>query len=798
MHKLRSMTETIKMLSKENEILRGENNDLARLSKSDTNGDSNDLKSGGVYGDLSRNDLISLTMSYDEKVKALTEEVCALQKEIHQQRLLTATEVEAATQTMKSSGEKDKYKALARRLKEERNQYRETCEEKQKEQSALKDEMEKMSELISELRENCQKLQSELLEVRQLSREHRSIGIQVSLLAETNSRPLPRKMSTTSSSIITQEAMKRAKSVYGPKQPKPRLPGPIRNQQATNSSSSSSIISLKDADEVPTRKRTTIPTRSAATSPAKPIPTSAKSSPQPRRQAGPTIARPVTKPSLSQPQSPLLRPGSHTPSPARTPNSNRIPVSSTISSSRVEFSSVSSLSTPSRILSPSRIPSPKNRPNRIPSAPRYKPPVRAQEPPPAPSPSPPPPPPPTVSLHEHCAPEQSMTSSPRKSFSRESTPNKYSYSRESTPRFTSPPPAPPQSRACLSASRAEIEVRLVEEEDEDDDDDEDEEILCVHADGQVEMHSTSRASNRSNPAAGSPSIKSPYEEPIVPNVIPKSPRSPLDVLSDEDKTKVEQVSADDEGSRDGEDGVNVDHQSSPVVACTPRTKKKVDHLKQGLAARRIQRTWKHFYQELEERKESSQNSTLNPNDENNSAKEDILSNEEKKENISNHNSPKRVDAFSPKTDTFSSSPKIEDKNKQVDPDESAVRYIQAVMEAHETRTKTLTGLRSKFHIARPWQKSIENESAKSSNRITNESSEEEMEQVCRTIHSVLQGHDTRQTVLRRLEEDRDLFTTGKVSRMRAAINARRSDQTNAGRFHERSDGITDDDEDLAY
>jgi nitrate reductase assembly molybdenum cofactor insertion protein NarJ len=47
-------------------------------------------------------------------------------------RLLATTDSESATQTLKSSGgEKDKYKALARRLKEERNQYRETCEEKQ-------------------------------------------------------------------------------------------------------------------------------------------------------------------------------------------------------------------------------------------------------------------------------------------------------------------------------------------------------------------------------------------------------------------------------------------------------------------------------------------------------------------------------------------------------------------------------------------------------------------------------------------------------------------------------------------
>jgi len=69
-------------------------------------------------------------------------------------------------------------------------------------------------------------------------------------------------------------------------------------------------------------------------------------------------------------------------------------------------------------------------------------------------------------------------------------------------------------------------------------------------------------------------------------------------LSDEEKaSKTEQVSADDEGSRDGEDSQTC-LEKSPAVACTPRTKKKVDNFKQGLAARRIQRTWKHFYQEV--------------------------------------------------------------------------------------------------------------------------------------------------------------------------------------------------------
>jgi hypothetical protein len=39
--------------------------------------------------------------------------------------------------------------------------------------------MEKMSELISELRDNCHKLQTQLMEVRQISREHKSVGVQV-------------------------------------------------------------------------------------------------------------------------------------------------------------------------------------------------------------------------------------------------------------------------------------------------------------------------------------------------------------------------------------------------------------------------------------------------------------------------------------------------------------------------------------------------------------------------------------------------------------------------------------------
>ena len=73
-------------------------------------------------------------------------------------------------------------------------------------------------------------------------------------------------------------------------------------------------------------------------------------------------------------------------------------------------------------------------------------------------------------------------------------------------------------------------------------------------------------------------------------------------------------SADDEGSREGEEdaaereregrrcdltvGVVQSFLHSDAVT-TPRTRKRVESFKQGLAARRIQRTWKHFYEEVQ-------------------------------------------------------------------------------------------------------------------------------------------------------------------------------------------------------
>ncbi len=67
------------------------------------------------------------------------------------------------------------------------------------------------------------------------------------------------------------------------------------------------------------------------------------------------------------------------------------------------------------------------------------------------------------------------------------------------------------------------------------------------------------------------------------------------------------------------------------------------------------------------------------------------------------------------------------------------------MDAHETRAKTLSGLKAKFHTARPWQKKSDNNAENkfennfeniSSTRNVAESSEEEMEQVRKILQKL--------------------------------------------------------------
>ena len=71
----------------------------------------------------------------------------------------------------------------------------------------------------------------------------------------------------------------------------------------------------------------------------------------------------------------------------------------------------------------------------------------------------------------------------------------------------------------------------------------------------------------------------------------------------------------------------------------------------------------------------------------------------------------------------------------------------------------------------------------------------------RAVQGVIKGHEVRSSALERLEADRDLFTSGKVSAMKAKFNERRRSSANAmamAAFEGRSDGVTDDDDDVVY
>ena len=99
MQKLRSMTETIKMLSDENAQLRTQNEEILREKKEvmvrtggTGNGNGNGRRpmggsSNGLYDDLDKTQLVELVLSYDEKLKALSSEVSELQVNLCQKLL---------------------------------------------------------------------------------------------------------------------------------------------------------------------------------------------------------------------------------------------------------------------------------------------------------------------------------------------------------------------------------------------------------------------------------------------------------------------------------------------------------------------------------------------------------------------------------------------------------------------------------------------------------------------------------------------------------------------------------------
>lgn len=117
--------------------------------------------------------------------------------------------------------------------------------------------------------------------------------------------------------------------------------------------------------------------------------------------------------------------------------------------------------------------------------------------------------------------------------------------------------------------------------------------------------------------------------------------------------------------------------------------------------------------------------------------------------------------------------------------EKAVTTIETAFVDHQRRERALAGMKAKIHTARPWQKSLK------ANKDDQESSEEELERAYRSLH--LRGNDIRAKVSV-IKADQDLFTSGKVSEMKAKLNERRANMSKM------SDGITedDDDEDVVY
>ncbi|XP_023349343.1 myosin-2 heavy chain isoform X2 [Eurytemora carolleeae] len=156
--KLRSMTETIKMLSSENVALRTENESLISARP------VNDL--------MGREEEIEhLVKSYENQLKESEQKIKEMEKELEK-----ANDKDGS---IEKTTEKDKYKALARRLKEERNTYKNIVEEKKLEQDELKVEIEKMTDIIGELRRNCGQLQDEL-EIVYEPGERKDKGVQTS------------------------------------------------------------------------------------------------------------------------------------------------------------------------------------------------------------------------------------------------------------------------------------------------------------------------------------------------------------------------------------------------------------------------------------------------------------------------------------------------------------------------------------------------------------------------------------------------------------------------------------------
>jgi len=167
----------------------------------------------------------------------------------------------------------------------------------------------------------------------------------------------------------------------------------------------------------------------------------------------------------------------------------------------------------------------------------------------------------------------------------------------------------------------------------------------------------------------------------------------------------------------------------PMIT-TPRTLRRANSLRQKVAARRIQRTWKHFYQELEEKKsEDSPYSTLPP--------------------------MQRTFATASNLPSQQSQENLRLVDEEVACDE-AISSLQAAILGHDARSANLAAARARGGIftARPWV-------------VSNSETDSENEESLESLQGIFRSHSFR---LKTLEEEEDVFSVGKVSSIRAKFS----------------------------
>jgi len=602
--KLRSMTETIKMLSTENVALREENDEL--LSGRD---DKMALRAENDPSEVSQ--LRAVIHSYEKQVNQLGDKVKSLENEMENKEKVVA-----------QAPEKDKYKSLARRLKEERNQYKEMVEEKKKEQDELKEEIEKMTELIGDLRENCGKLQEELLQVRLDS---------------------PRRMSEKS--VQTQPLSRRASIGGGETQGAQRskiTPKRTRSSVSSNSSQSSSQTSSQSSPRQNQISRSIELSRPKIRNNNN----NSSSSSVPNSPArGPRIVKPVQRSQTSN-NIPKCSPS---PTPKPNPNNNQQKHRNGTASGTSTPSGVSQ--SPSKIPSLSRIPTPSK--SRIPVKPSAT---------------------LTAGVNKAKAASEYQENDEVLYISEEMV----TTSDDNMDVVESRSPAPKiQDRRCSQES-ASMEVESVQDEIEDD----------------------------------FPPPPIPEEAPTMEPDFP-APPAPADL---------EKLSL--EAELNTED---------PMIT-TPRTLRRADSMRQRMAARRIQRTWKHFYQELEEKKSDGSNVHQQPIS-------SLHQPEKHQENETNINS------------------RVMNQEENV---EDAIAGVQAAVLSHGARVATLAAARARggIYTARPWV-------AKD-----NSETESENEDLIENLQGLIRSHSFR---LKTLREEEDVFRVGKVSSIRAKFSRRSPD-----------------------